>query len=70
MTTKVKLTVTGMKCGGCENTIKEALIGKEGIVAVDTSHGDDWVEVEFDETVLEEDDVIELIENAGFTVED
>ena len=70
MTTKVKLTVTGMKCGGCENTIKEALTGKQGIVSIDTSHGDDWVAVEFDETVLEEDDVIELIENAGFTVED
>jgi len=70
MTTKVKLTVTGMKCGGCENTIKQALTGKEGIISVDMSHGDDWVEVEFDETVLEEDDVIELIEDAGFTVED
>lgn len=70
MTTKVELTVTGMKCGGCENTIKEALTGKAGIISVDTSHGDDWVEVEFDEAVLEEDDVIELIENAGFTVQD
>ncbi len=70
MTTTVKLTVTGMKCGGCENTIKEALTGKKGIVSVDTSHGDDWVEVEYDETVIEEDDVIELIEAAGFTVED
>lgn len=70
MTTKVELTVTGMKCGGCENTIKEALTGKQGIVSVDTSHADDQVVVEFDEAVIEEDDVIELIENAGFTVED
>lgn len=70
MTTKVELTVTGMKCGGCENTIKEALVGKPGIIAIDSSHGDNWVEVEYDEATLEEDDVIELIENAGFTVED
>lgn len=70
MSTKVELTVTGMKCGGCENTIKEALIGKDGIISVDTSHGDDWVGVEYDEAVLEEDDVIELIENAGFSVKD
>ena len=70
MTTKVKLTVTGMKCGGCENTIKQALTGKDGIISVDTSHGDNWVAVEFDEAILEEDDVIELVENAGFTVED
>ena len=70
MATKVELTVTGMKCGGCENTIKQALTGKDGIISVDTSHGDNWVAVEYDEAVLEEDDVIELIEDAGFTVED
>lgn len=70
MTTKVELTVTGMKCGGCENTIKKALTGKDGIISIDTSHGDNWVAVEFDEAILEEDDVIELIENAGSTVED
>ena len=70
MATKVELTVTGMKCGGCENTIKQALTGKDGIISVDTSHGDNWVAVEYDEAVLEEDGVIELIEDAGFTVAD
>ena len=70
MTTTVKLTVTGMKCGGCENTIKQALTSKDGVLSVDASHADNWVEVEFDETVLEEDDVIEIIEEAGFTVAD
>ena len=70
MTRIVKLNVTGMKCGGCENTIKQVLTGKAGILSVDTSHGDDRVEVEFDETMIEEDDVIELIEGAGFTVVD
>ena len=70
MTTTVTLTVTGMKCGGCENTIKKALTGKEGIISVAASHADNWVEVEFDEAVLEEDDVIEVIEEAGFTVAD
>ena len=70
MTTKVELTVTGMKCGGCENTIKQALADKQGVIAVEAKHGDNWVAVEFDEVVLEEDDVIELIEEAGFSVED
>ena len=70
MGTKVELTVKGMKCGGCENTIKEALNGKNGIISVDTSHADDQVIVEFDATVLEEDDILDLIENAGFSVED
>mgnify|MGYP000134850327 CR=1 FL=1 len=70
MTTTVKLTVTGLKCGGCENTVKEQLNGKTGVVSVVASHADDCVEVEFDETVTSEDDLIELIESAGFTVED
>ena len=70
MATKVELTVKGMKCGGCESTIKEALNGKDGIISVDTSHADDQVIVEFDESAIEEDDILDLIENAGFTVED
>ena len=70
MTTTVKLNVTGMKCGGCENTIKQALTGKAGILSVDASHGDNWVEVEFDQATIEGDDVIEVIEDAGFKVVD
>ncbi|NYT46433.1 MAG: hypothetical protein H0A75_00635 [Candidatus Methanofishera endochildressiae] len=31
---------------------------------------DDWVEIEYDETVIDEDAVIEIIEDAGFTVVD
>ena len=70
MTTTVKLKVTGMKCGGCENTIKQALTAKDGVISVDGNHSEDWVEVEFDAAVIEEDDVIEIIEDAGFTVVD
>jgi len=70
MATKVELTVTGMKCGGCEKTVKQVLNDKQGVISVDAKHSDNWVAVEFDEAVLEEDDVIDLIENAGFSVED
>jgi len=70
MSAIVKLTVTGMKCGGCEKTIKEKLGSVIGIISVDASHSNDLVEVELDESLLSEDDIIELIEEAGFTVED
>jgi len=70
MSTKVELTVTGMKCGGCEKTIKDTLTGKDGVVSVVASHTDDQVIIEFDEAVVDEDDLIELIEGVGFTVED
>ncbi len=70
MTTKVELTVTGMKCGGCENKIKQALTGKQGIISVEARHTENSVAVEFDAAVLEEDDIIEVIEGMGFSVED
>jgi len=59
-----------MKCGGCEKTIKEKLGSVAGIISVDASHSDDLVKVEIDESIISEDDIIELIEAAGFTVED
>lgn len=70
MTTKVEFTVTGMKCGGCEKTIKQALTDQNGIISVEAKHADNWVGIEYDQAALEEDDVIELIEEAGFTVQD
>jgi len=70
MTENVKLTVAGMKCGGCEKTVTEALMETEGVLKVKAVHNDDHVEIEFDKNIIEEDDLIECIENAGFIVED
>jgi len=70
MTESVKLTVAGMKCGGCEKTVTEALMAKEGVLKVNAIHNDNHVEIEFDNNAIAEDDLIECIENAGFIVED
>ncbi len=70
MATTVKLVVTGMKCGGCEKTVTEKLTALEGVLSVQADHVENRVEVEYDATVIEEDDLIECIEAAGFTVED
>jgi len=70
MATTVKLTVTGMKCGGCEGTIKDKLNATAGVKSVEVSHSEDAVSVEFDETVTSEDDLMDVIEASGFTVED
>jgi len=70
MTDNIKLTVTGMKCGGCEKTITDTLLATEGVSNVLANHTENSVDVEFDSTVIEEDDLIEKIESAGFTVED
>jgi copper chaperone CopZ len=70
MATKVKLAVTGMKCGGCEATVTEKLTGLAGVLVVQASHAENTIEVEYDAAVIEEDDLIECIEAAGFTVDD
>lgn len=59
-----------MKCSGCENRIKQALTAKDGIISAEGNHSKGSVEVEFDAAVIEEDGVIEIIEDAGFTVAD
>jgi copper chaperone len=64
------LTVTGMKCGGCENTIKEKLLAVGGISAVTASFKDKQVMVEFDDTQTDLDTLIDVITEAGFNVED
>ena len=70
MSTTVKLTVTGMKCGGCDKTVTDKLMAKDGVSAVTADHANDLVEVVFDEAVIEEDDLLDCIEEAGFTVVD
>lgn len=70
MADSVKLTVTGMKCGGCEKTVTDKLMSEGGVTKVVANHTENVVEVEFDGNEIEEDDVIECIEKLGFTVED
>jgi len=70
MADSIKLTVTGMKCGGCEKTITDKLMSEEGVSKVVANHIENTVEIDCDISVIEEDDVIEIIEALNFTVED
>ncbi|MGR9044414.1 MAG: heavy-metal-associated domain-containing protein [Gammaproteobacteria bacterium] len=70
MTESAVFTVTGMKCGGCESTIKEKLMSLDGVLSVSASHKEEEVEVEFDSAKTDSDAIIEVISDAGFTVEE
>ncbi|TAL43897.1 MAG: copper chaperone [Methylovulum sp.] len=63
------LTVTGMKCGGCEANIVGALTAIEGIAQVNASNKENTVSVEFDTEKTDLDAIKEAITGAGFTVE-
>ena len=70
MSESVTFTVTGMKCGGCENTITNKLQALEGVLSVSASHKDEEVEVEFEPTKIDLDSMKDAITEAGFTVEE
>lgn len=69
MTESVVLTVTGMKCGGCETNVKNKLLTIEGINTITASAKNNEVVVEFDNEKANLDAIKNAITEAGFTVE-
>ena len=59
------LSVEGMACGGCEETVEEAVGALEGTDSVDADNTTDTVEIEGD---VDTDSVADAIEDAGYTV--
>jgi len=69
MNESVTLTVTGMKCGGCESNVINRLKAVEGILSVKASAKDNEVSVEYDAEKTDLDAITEAITEAGFSVE-
>jgi copper chaperone len=57
------LTVTGMSCENCEQSVEEALAGVEGVTAAEADHEDDTATVEGDADPL---DLIIAVQQAGY----
>lgn len=69
MSESVSLTVTGMKCGGCENTVTAKLSELDGVISVKASYQDKRVDVEYDSSKTNPDEIEDTIVAAGFVVE-
>ncbi|WAK00776.1 heavy-metal-associated domain-containing protein [Methylobacter sp. YRD-M1] len=69
MTESVTLTVTGMKCGGCESNVTNKLKAVEGVLSVKASAKDNEVSVEYDAAKTDLDEIEDAITDAGFNVE-
>lgn len=69
MTESSVLTVTGMKCGGCESNVKGKLLAVEGVSSVTASSKNKEVAVEYDGDKVNLDAIKSVITQAGFTVE-
>lgn len=62
---RTEYAVTGMSCGGCEETVESALSKLPGVNRVDADHEADAVEVVADES-LDDDAVAEAVSSAGY----
>ncbi|MDP2904310.1 MAG: heavy-metal-associated domain-containing protein [Methylovulum sp.] len=70
MIESVVLTVTGMKCGGCETNVVGVLTAIEGISQVSASSKENTLNVEFDTEKTDLDVIKNAIAGAGFTVDE
>lgn len=68
MIESVVLTVTDMKCGGCETNITGKLEAVNGVISVKASFKDKEVSIEYDNEKTSLDSIKDTITGAGFTV--
>jgi copper chaperone len=69
MSESVSLTVTGMKCGGCETNVKTKLDTVDGVISVVAMSKENKVDVEFDADKTSVEAISLAITEAGFVVE-
>jgi len=64
----VRLSVTGMTCGGCENAVRRNVSKLEGVEDVTASHADGVVTVRFDSSKTALPAIRRQIEALGYRV--
>lgn len=64
--TKATLNITGMKCGGCEKAVQEAVDAVPGVISSKASAKDGLLEVEFDETKTGLDAIKQVVKAKGY----
>jgi len=65
---QISLNVTGMSCGGCENTVRRAVSSVAGVADVTASHKDQRVTVTYDPRQADLDAIKRAIGHAGYQV--
>ena len=64
----LKLNIAGMSCGGCSGRLVGLLEKADGVSAINISHEDNNGQMSIDEAVISKDQVVAIIEKAGFDV--
>ncbi len=69
MTAKIELKIKGMHCTGCEQAIEDAILILPGIVKVKASYIEKTAVIEFDQRLVQLQDIQKAIENKGYDIE-
>jgi copper chaperone len=64
----INLNVEGITCGGCEKSIRNALLENDGVSEVTASHETGVVSIEYNDTKIQQEQLRQTIEAAGFDV--
>lgn len=64
----INFNVEGITCGGCEKSIRNALLERKGVTDVSASHETGVVAIDFDDSQIQQDALKQAIEDAGFDV--
>ena len=65
---RIELKVEGMTCGGCINSVQNALNQRNGIRSATADLDSGIVTVEFDSAIIQQPVIAEAITEAGFDV--
>lgn len=66
---RVQVTVSGMTCAACSNSVEAALRGVNGVLMASVALLQNRADVVFDPNLIKEEDIKEAIEDAGFEAE-
>ncbi len=62
----LKFKIDGMSCWGCSSWVAGSLEATKWIESAKVSHKTKWAEVEYNENIIWEKDIFELIRNKGY----
>ena len=62
----LRLSISGMACGGCANTVRQALLALEGVASAEVSHAEAGASVMFDPQKLAPEQIAAAVTAAGY----
>ncbi len=66
----INLNVQGMSCGACSGRLVKVLEKKDAVDSAEASHEDNSCRITFDPEKISRDELVEIVNGTGFTVEE